>query len=85
MITKAEKQYKIKLIGLILILHAEYGRRNPFKDVWQAISYGMESVKWVKELQKVSAQRTIESIPNYEKGCIVSCGENKQPEIILRK
>lgn len=81
--TLQEKEYKIKLIGLILIVHAEYGRRKIFKDVWETISYCMEAVKWSKELHKVSTQRTSDSVPNYEKGCIV--GNNNQPEIILSK
>lgn len=85
MIAQAEKERKIKLICLILIVHAEYGRRQPFENYWDAIIYAMETVKWSKELARVSRQRTIESLPNYEKGCIVASGENKRPEIILKK
>lgn len=80
MITQAEKERKIKLIGLILIVHAEYGRRQPFENYWDAIIYAMATVKWSKELARVSRQRTIESIPNYEKDVLLRLAKINNPK-----
>lgn len=81
--TLQEKERKIKLIMLILLVQSELYRKTIFKDCWEAIALSMETVYWFKELHKVNRQRTSDSVPNYEKGCIV--GNNNQPEIILRK
>ena len=61
MLTKKQKEHKIKLICLIMIVNAEYARRKPFKNAWKAIEFVHEQITWKWELKKVKAQRTAES------------------------
>lgn len=75
--TLAEKEQKIKLIYLIIIVQTEYAKRKPFKDVWETIAFGYEVVWWAKELQR------IKRIIPFEKGGIVY--ESPKPEIIVGK
>ena len=79
MMTKKQKEHKIKLIYLIIIVQTEYARRKPFKDVWETIAFAMEMVLWAKELQRVITQKTFES------GGLAIVGDNKRPEVIQRK
>lgn len=79
MITKKQKEHKLKLIYLIMIVNTEYARRKPFKNVWEAIAFGCEQVMWINELRTVMAQRTFKS------GGIAIVGDNKRPEVISLK
>ena len=83
--TKQEKERKIKLIYLILLVNAEYARRKPFKNAFEIINFVTENVFWLKEL------KIIQSIVTFEKCCVehkeglAIVGDNKKTEIILRK
>lgn len=77
--TKKQKEHKIKLIYLIIIVQTEYARRKPFKDVWEAIAFATEMVFWAKELRKVVTQRTFKS------GGLAIVVDNRKAEIILPK
>jgi hypothetical protein len=79
MMTKKQKEHKLKLIYLIMIVNTEYAKRKPFKNVWETIAFATEQVMWAKELQKVATQRTFES------GGLAIVGNNRQAEVILRK
>lgn len=61
MMTKKQKEHKVKLIYLIMIVNAEYAKRKPFKDVWETISFGYEQVWWAMELKRVATQKTFEN------------------------
>ena len=56
--TKAQKEHKIKLIHLIILVNTEYARRKPFKNNWETIAFATEQVMWAYELKKVASQRT---------------------------
>jgi len=75
--TKKEKEHKIKLICLILLVNTEYARRKPFKNIWETIAFASEQLYWAIELRRVQATKT------FEKGCVV-VSENKLPEIVIR-
>jgi hypothetical protein len=77
--TKKQKEHRIKLIYLIILVNTEYARRKPFKDAWETIAFATEQVMWAVELKKVATQRTFES------GGLAIVGDNRQAEIILRK
>ncbi len=77
--TKKQKEHKMKLIYLIILVNTEYAKRKPFKDVWETIAFATEQVMWAKELQKVATQKTFES------GGLTIVGDNSKAEVILRK
>ena len=79
MMTKKQKEHKMKLIYLIMIVNTEYAKRKPFKNMWETIAFAKEQVMWAVELKKVATQRTFES------GSLAIVGDNKQAEVILRK
>lgn len=79
MMTKKQKEHKMKLIYLIILVNTEYAKRKPFKDVWETIAFATEQVMWAKELQKVATQKTFES------GGLTIVGDNSKAEVILRK
>lgn len=79
MITKKEKERKLKLILLIVMVNNEYARRKPFKNVWEHIAFVMEQVMWGKEFIKVSRY-----LP-FEKGGIIMDGDNAREEIIINR
>lgn len=74
--TKEQKEYKIKLIYLIMVVNNEYAKRQPFKDMWEIITFAYDQVWWAMELKKVASQKT------YEGGCFTIIGDNKRAEII---
>ena len=76
--TLEEKQRKIKLISLIIIVQTEYAKRKPFKNHFETIAFAYEMVFWARELHRVS-----KTIP-FKKGGIAIVGENIGSEIILR-
>ena len=55
--TKEEKEHKIKLILLIIIVQSEYARRKPFKNVFETIMFATEMIFWAEELKIVVTQR----------------------------
>jgi len=64
--TKKEREHKIKLIGLILIVNAEYAKRKPFNHFLEIIEFTTEQVFWFTELNKLIQQKT------FKKGGIMS-------------
>jgi hypothetical protein len=76
--TKEQKEHKIKLIYLIMIVNLEYARRKPFKNMWETIAFAYEQVWWAKELIRVKTQKTFES------GGLAIVGGNTKQEVILR-
>ena len=56
MMTKEQKERKIKLIYLIILVNTEYAKRKPFKNVWETIAFATEQVMWAVELKKVAKQ-----------------------------
>ena len=54
--TKKQKEHRIKLIYLIILVNTEYARRKPFKDVWETIAFATEQVMWAVELKKLATQ-----------------------------
>lgn len=79
MMTKKQKEHKMKLIYLIMIVNTEYAKRKPFKDMWETIAFAYEQVWWAMELRRVATQKTFES------GGLAIVGDNRQAEVILRK
>ena len=79
MMTKKQKEHKMKLIYLIMIVNTEYAKRKPFKDMWETIAFAYEQVWWAMELKRVATQKTFES------GSLAIVGDCKKPEVILRK
>jgi len=79
MMTKKQKEHKIKLIYLIILVNTEYVKRKPFKDIWETIAFGYEMVWWAMELKRVVTQKTFES------GSVAIVGDNRRPEVIQRK
>ena len=80
MISKKQKEHKLKLIYLILIVNTEYAKRKPFKNIWETIAFAHEQVWWSMELIKVARQKT------FEKGALdglATVGENTKSEIII--
>ena len=77
--TKAEKERKIKLIYLIILVNTEKAKRNAFKNVWETIDFATEQLMWAVELKKVATQRTFES------GGLAICGDDRQAEVIIKK
>ena len=77
--TKKQKEHKLKLIYLIILVNTEYAKRKPFKDVWETIAFATEQVMWAKELQKVATQRTFES------GGLTIVGDNKKAEVFIKR
>lgn len=77
MMTKEQKEHKIKLIYLILIVNAEYARRKPFKNIWETISFAMEQVKWGLELRRVVTQKT------FEDGGFAFINDGDREEVII--
>jgi hypothetical protein len=61
MMTKKQKEHKMKLIYLIMIVNTEYAKRKPFKDLWGTIAFATEQVMWALELKKVATQKTFEN------------------------
>ena len=61
MMTKKQKEHKIKLIYLIILVNTEYAKRKPFKDVWETIAFAYEQFWWAMELRRVATQKTFES------------------------
>lgn len=59
--TKKQKEHKMKLISLIMIVNTEYAKRQPFKDIWETIAFANEQVWWAMELKRVTTQKTFES------------------------
>ena len=57
--TLKEKEHKIKLIRLIILVDTEYVRRHVFKDVGEMILFVYGMVPWVEELKKLITQKTI--------------------------
>ena len=53
MMTKKQKEYRIKLIYLIILVNTEYARRKPFNDVWETIAFATEQLMWAVELKKL--------------------------------
>lgn len=51
--TSTEKEHKIKLITLILIVEREKLRKQTFDHHWDYISFALEYVKWALELKNV--------------------------------
>lgn len=56
--TKKQKEYKMKLIYLIIIVNTEYAKRKPFKDMWETIAFAYDQVYWGMELKIVATQKT---------------------------
>ncbi|WP_438423119.1 hypothetical protein [Aquimarina macrocephali] len=75
--TKAEKQHKLKLISLIILVNTEYARRKPFKDIWKTLAFAHEQVWWARQAVMLSYT------PTFEKGGIAVIGENKESEVNL--
>ena len=59
--TKEQKERKIKLIYLIIMVNNEYAKRKPFKSIWETISFTYNQVWWAMELKRVSAQKTFKN------------------------
>lgn len=59
--TKKQKEQKMKLIYLIIIVNTEYAKRKPFKNMWETIAFAYEQVLWAMEFKKVATQKTFES------------------------
>jgi len=55
--TANEKNRKVKLICLILIVNSEYARRKPFKHITEIIQFAAEQAKWINELQIILSQQ----------------------------
>jgi len=79
MMTRKQKEHKMKLIYLIMIVNTEYAKRKPFKNIWETIAFATEQVMWAKELQKVATQRTFES------GGLAIVGGNKKAEDFVKR
>ena len=79
MMPKEQKERKMKLIYLIILVNTEYAKRKPFKNVWETIAFATEQLMWAVELKKVATQKTFES------GGLAIVGDNRQAEVILRK
>jgi hypothetical protein len=77
--TKKQKEHKMKIIYLIMIVNTEYAKRKPFKDMWETIAFAYEQVWWAMELKRVATQKT------FENGGLAIVGDNRQAEVILRK
>jgi hypothetical protein len=77
--TKKQKEHKIKLIHLIIIVNTEYAKRKPFKNMWETISFAFDQVWWAMELKRVATQKTFES------GGLAIVGNNDIIEVILPK
>jgi hypothetical protein len=77
--TKKQKEHKMKIIYLIMIVNTEYAKRKPFKDMWETIAFAYEQVWWAIELKRVATQKT------FENGGLAIVGDNRQAEVILRK
>lgn len=75
--TKKEKEHKLKLIYLIILVNTEYAKRKPFKDVWEIIAFATEQVMWAVELKKVATQKT------FENGGLAIIGDSKRKEITI--
>lgn len=56
--TKEEKEHKIKLIYLIIIVNAEFARRKHFNDIYETIKFACEQVFWATELKRILTQKT---------------------------
>lgn len=56
--TQKQKEHKIKLIYLIIIVNAEYAKRKPFNNVWETVSFAYEQILWSLELKRVATQKT---------------------------
>lgn len=61
MMTKEQKEHKIKLIYLIIIVNVEYARRKPFNNIYEIISFAYEQLFWAIELTKVARSKTFKS------------------------
>lgn len=77
--TKEQKERKLKLILLIIMVNTEYARRKPFTNVWETIAFALDNVWWAMEYKRVKSQ------PTFEKGGIAIVGNSKEPEVILRR
>lgn len=77
MITKSEKERKVKLIMLIIIVSLEYARRKPFKTPKETIDFATEQCLWVVELARVMRQKT------FEVGGVAFARSNDGEEVIL--
>ena len=58
MITKKQKDNKIKLILLIILVSTEYARRQPWKNKWEVLTFSIEQIYWAHELIKIKSQKT---------------------------
>ena len=58
MMTKKQKEHKIKLILLIILVSTEYARRQPWKNHWEVLTFSMEQIYWAHELIKIKSQKT---------------------------
>ena len=56
--TIKEKERKIKLILLILLVNTEYARRQPFKNIFELIEFAIEQLKWLQKFRMVLHQKT---------------------------
>jgi len=61
MMTKEQKEHKIKLIYLIIIVNVEYARRKPFNNIYEIISFVYEQVFWARELARIVKSKTFKS------------------------
>lgn len=76
--TTKEKQHKIKLILLIILVLTEKARRHT-KTIHDVINITYEGVFWAKELKRVSR------IPTFESGGIAIVGSSNNKEVIIEK
>lgn len=58
--TKEQKERKIKIIHLILIVKHEYVRRNPFFNTQEMLNFSFDIVFWKNELEILKSQKTFE-------------------------
>ena len=77
--TKQEKERKIKLLTLILLVENERFKKTNFDNHFKTIAFALEYMKWVVELAKVSKQKTFES------GGISHVGNNVRKEVYISK
>lgn len=76
--TLQQKEHKIKLLTLMLILQYELAKRNEFKSFAEMINSTCEAIFWVNELKK------IKSIPTFESGCAI-VGNSQTKEVVIDK
>ena len=77
--TKQEKERKIKLLTLILLVENERFKKTNFDNHFKTIAFALEYMKWLVELAKVSRQKIFES------GGLSYAGNNDRKEVFISK